>query len=926
MYINTFCIIIRELIISLPSLSDHNFYCNPMDSITEMIHFDTNACPFMAVFTGVVLILAMIYPFAKITCKLVWMFTVNERLWFLLLLGLYLTTGQAYAMQAYDCTAPDVTRFALDLTEPSDCPTTTSDFLPRRQERMQIIKTKANLQVVTAHCMVTISKTVTSCGFDSLSYGQMQTAWEEPEQMESEECWEAAHTGKVAIFGRSFIVTPGVQYSDIFFSHGYVSATGHCGTASFTSGGTYYANAYEQVTMTILISKKTGTWDQDRGLISFDSDVQGVFTSGELYDAYQGLYVWKPEQIGDTCEAGLTEFFRGFADMYSRRNNAPGVRGDDPTAPPRMRKGAVILLGHQELQGQHVGLLLGDPIRLCSKLCHMVASLRGYVVCFYRDGLPQMADVHYQKGQAAADLVMDDVKARSDAQHISLALYVHDKFENAARAICLVERKVAYNKLQAISGSQNPHALADHFGPGHLITPAGDSASYVTRCKPVTVRLAEYANCTLQVPVHVGNAPEMKVDPTTLKVDTESTEPVFFMSTLTKILQKYPTVITCSQLMPVMYKLNGRWFCSTPASVPCDPPMKLELVTGVFHVNANFTKILGTEGMVTATQWADSLQFMSENQHREAMEVKVSRTGFENARGGQMGSALTNSDVSWLSMGALSLFSPAWLIEWCGQYTVIVLGTMTMFTVTWTVVAALARAIRELCLHGCASGVLFRMLWALTGVITVPAAIGYAAAKASASAFPKMMHNLTGMKDAVSENNQKRAEQNTKNEETRLHSVLVTKQLHEASLAACKASGAVDHMDAETAASYIVHKDASNKAIWDSYLAKGSKGVLRMDKFGQLAVFASHQAARKETAPGGALHFEYLGEGLGLKQMPIEGPGASARADPPPAYNHRKRQAPNPRASIQDLDAEAGFGSGRETQMLSLDQLRGKPF
>jgi hypothetical protein len=87
--------------------------------------------------------------------------------------------------------------------------------------------------------------------------------------------------------------------------------------------------------------------------------------------------------------------------------------------------------------------------------------------------------------------------------HLSGGLGNFRQFEKFKEAVCQVERKGLFNKLQALA-SGNKYALHDIYRPGFQIYLAG-SVAYVAQCIPVEARLYDPVNCTQQIPAEIGS-------------------------------------------------------------------------------------------------------------------------------------------------------------------------------------------------------------------------------------------------------------------------------------------------------------------------------------------------------------------------------------------------------------------------------------
>jgi hypothetical protein len=147
--------------------------------------------------------------------------------------------------------------------------------------------------------------------------------------------------------------------------------------------------------------------------------------------------------------------------------------------------------------------------------------------------------------------------------HLSGGLWNFRRFMEFQEAVCQVERKGRFNKLQALA-SGNKYALHDIYGPGFQIYLAG-SVAYVAQCLPVEARIYDPVNCTQQIPAEIGSEEYGNV---TRK----------YANAQTMILQDFPTRVPCTKEYRPKWKIEDRWYCSYPIVQECnDVPTQLNL-------------------------------------------------------------------------------------------------------------------------------------------------------------------------------------------------------------------------------------------------------------------------------------------------------------------------------------------------------------
>ena len=98
----------------------------------------------------------------------------------------------------------------------------------------------------------------------------------------------------------------------------------------------------------------------------------------------------------------------------------------------------------------------------------------------------------------------------------------------------------------------------------------------------------------------------------------------YFSDAITFILQKFLTVLPCSDVFPNRYSLNGNWLCSTPTARPCNAPEQLTPFLGHnnFHLSV---KGLGKD-LFTQKQKHQNDQFITAIQSRNPLSSYFGNT------------------------------------------------------------------------------------------------------------------------------------------------------------------------------------------------------------------------------------------------------------------------------------------------------------
>jgi hypothetical protein len=91
-----------------------------------------------------------------------------------LFLALVWAATTAEGLRVFDCEDERSTVRSVDLTEPAKCDDPERDFEEPRNGTYQILQTDSTVPKMGYQCRITITKQVTRCGFNSLTYG---TSW-----------------------------------------------------------------------------------------------------------------------------------------------------------------------------------------------------------------------------------------------------------------------------------------------------------------------------------------------------------------------------------------------------------------------------------------------------------------------------------------------------------------------------------------------------------------------------------------------------------------------------------------------------------------------------------------------------------------------------------------------------------------------------
>ena len=519
---------------------------------------------------------------------------------------LLLASGFAATMRTYDCDHKDTKFDAIDLIEPRPCPIPTKDYREPKNILVQVVQTETSLPVVAYQCQITVSKKVTRCGFNSITYGSVWAVWSQPKILTPTECLVAATNTRVTVEGQEFNAYLGMKTQFTYFSHGTVDITGNCQTANFVTNGILYENSYEETFIVVYLKKLYGIADLSSGLVKFNNGLRARYQEAVLRDTEEGTVVWSVEIRN--CTDTVSEVYNGNATLHRYIPDKGSLLE------------SIVMISNDETR-QYAGLVLRNEVRSCSARCYGT-QIKGIIVCLYRERevkpLPSLVF------QPQDDPNQSNLQTQLAFLHLSGQMNTLSKFIEIQGQICKLDRSVLFNKLQIIADSNNQYSLLDLYGPGHSTFVAG-AVAYVAKCVPQEATRRPFENCTKEIPVMVGDQ-ERFADP------------------LTKILKVYPTVLPCSKIMPVRWHIDGDWWCADPTPYKCQSPNQLNL--SMDHLAAQFDFTRGLEGgLYTAEQLEAHRLFQINYYSREAVLNKVTLAAVQSTQGTRLGMVVSLEDV-----------------------------------------------------------------------------------------------------------------------------------------------------------------------------------------------------------------------------------------------------------------------------------------
>jgi hypothetical protein len=323
---------------------------------------------------------------------------------------------------------------------------------------------------------------------------------------------------------------------------------------------------------------------------------------------------------------------------------------------------AIILVEQNETR-RYAGLVLEGTRSLCGHVCHNT-QIPDVVACMETEDPNK--DWKFLK---AIDHETVNLLTHMHFLHLSRELGNFRRFKEFQEAVCEVEQKGLFNKLQALA-SGNKYALHDIYRPGFQIYLAG-SVAYVAQCIPVAARLYNPVNCTQQIPAEEqGNATRK------------------YANAQTMILQDFPTKVPCPWQYPPKWKIEDKWCCSYPIVRECsEEPTQLNLTYNhTFRsMKAIFDGIKG--GILSTSQLQGSCLWRQLAQCQEAVAHALAYTALYNSLNQRiLGEPLAQTTMEKVAFASDMMTTPFFaLFGWRGFYLSALMGLFTIMNYIFSV-------------------------------------------------------------------------------------------------------------------------------------------------------------------------------------------------------------------------------------------------
>ena len=385
-------------------------------------------------------------------------------------------------------------------------------------------------------------------------------------------------------------IEPNIPKTHFYYSKGIRHPSGKCSGVQFTRNNQIYKKSYEQTDIIIYINELALKIEPshihqntDDAILPYGFRVPA--RDQNITNPNLGTVIWDYQtpvcpKHGDPIQ--------GFQTIYQGKTN---VKIKSSASISNQYEGALFSITNKKLQNakipQNFAIAIHANMSLCGQLAYST-NIENVMILVLRHGQEGIKTIE-RFGLNQPHLL--SYKSQVTAQFVHSNQRIENMAENMYNAQCATEIKTIRNFLRIASAKIFP-SLQPYFSDGYTAV-RGGSVIHVIQCLPVKVAIdTSREGCFEEMPI------------IKLEKDGTPSNQTLWAHPLTKIILNRGTPVTCSQNLPLLYKLTGGTYLCQPGTGlhRCKQPQLFIPNENLpnFNVTHDFHKILGTGILTTA--------------------------------------------------------------------------------------------------------------------------------------------------------------------------------------------------------------------------------------------------------------------------------------------------------------------------------------
>ena len=386
-------------------------------------------------------------------------------------------------------------------------------------------------------------------------------------------------------------IVPNIQKTHFYYSKGLRQNSGKCTGVQFSRHGKIYKKSYEQSIVTVQINQMALKIEPsiihehtDDAILPYGFRVPAQHQNATNPNLGTVVWDYKPAICPRHGEP-----IRGYQTLYKGEID---VKIKSTATLENQYEGALLSTTNKKLQNSNIpqsfAFAIHANMTLCSHLAYST-NIEDVIIIILKHG-QEGIKTNETFGLSQPHLM--SYKSQVTAQFINSNQRVENMAEKMYNSQCATEVKTIRNFLQIASATIFP-SLKPHFSDGYTAVKGG-AVIHVIKCKPVQVAVdITRKGCFEELPI---------IKPKDVKKPSNQT---LWAHPITNIILHKGTPATCSQDLPLLYKLTGgTYLCQEGTGLHrCKEPQLFIPNENLpdFNTTHNIHKILGT-GILSKTR------------------------------------------------------------------------------------------------------------------------------------------------------------------------------------------------------------------------------------------------------------------------------------------------------------------------------------
>lgn len=446
---------------------------------------------------------------------------------------------------AYDCAADELNVTAISLYRPQECSSPTVGKTTTIV-RIQVIQQRTSHRTRVIQCSLMTERSITHCGMHSHASMVANSYAHEIKMFTYPECLRLLETGHHEFDHRTRVwnIKPNTTTRGESIIAGSITGSS-CIGAYYSSGGQEWEEVVVRLKYEFRLYEFYAIADVPKNIISLRNGLQCPFSSGHCVDALEGSVTWDVTIKGECPRTEYVNLFNGNVNKTTSANDGPENSLAIYAAKTEQGLFSIRSLKKTEACG-YIVYSTDHPLIYIYEVLGMIAPFRNYhadardldIFTYFNSKINLLeSHMHHQMEQLYDELYTD---------------------------VCEMEKKVLGTQLILARLYPNDFASELMRSDGYTAVVAGETI-YLLQCRPVYVRLNPLPECYQEIPVL-------------------RSEEKWFMTPMTRILQKEGTRVECSSFLAPKYRFGDKWYTLDGTIRETPPPDSLS--TGL---KANWT-------------------------------------------------------------------------------------------------------------------------------------------------------------------------------------------------------------------------------------------------------------------------------------------------------------------------------------------------